>query len=425
MNQQIAYPDQAQSAQTGASPAAQMAMPAAQAGMPPPLLGAGQAVSNNAGMDAAMGAPGVVAAMTDDPSLYGNISLPRISVAVFCLQQSTVEILIGAARDRRAGTTNFNIYEGGVQAAIQAYSAAVTPDLLIVESGQMGDQLLNELGGLANVCDLKTKVVVIGIDNDVQLYRNLISEGVSDYLVPPFSPLEFLSRLSSLFSDPDQAILGQLTSFYGVRGGTGVSSLAHHVAWWMAEQLGTTTNLVDLDLAFGTVGLDFNLEGGRGVGEALAEGGELEPQLVGSMLVEATPNLSLFTTLGDLYSPADFSGNDWSNLAKSLRQVSPQILVDLPTSWEPWTRQALIESDKIILCAMRDLVSLRNVKQVTDFLRSVRPHDSDPILILTQTGVPKRPEVPAKEFTTACGLQPLASLPFDAALFGSLPIAEN
>jgi pilus assembly protein CpaE len=53
-----------------------------------------------------------------------------------------------------------------------------------------------------------------------------------------------------------------------------------------------------------------------------------------------------------------------------------------------------------------------------DLIRSARPNDAPPRLVLNQVGVPGRPEIPAKDFGAALGVHPSLSIPFDAKLFG-------
>ncbi|MEI9929672.1 MAG: hypothetical protein WDM89_03655 [Rhizomicrobium sp.] len=77
---------------------------------------------------------------------------------------------------------------GGIGAAVEHFNGAVTPNLLIVETRLNGQAALDELDKLAHVCDPSTKVVVVGRVNDVELYRELMRRGASEYLVAPLSP---------------------------------------------------------------------------------------------------------------------------------------------------------------------------------------------------------------------------------------------
>ena len=73
---------------------------------------------------------------------------------------------------------------GGMAAATEAYRTAPTPNVIILETEGRND-ILAGLDQLATVCDPGTRVVVIGHDNDVTLYRELVRRGVSDYVISP------------------------------------------------------------------------------------------------------------------------------------------------------------------------------------------------------------------------------------------------
>jgi pilus assembly protein CpaE len=48
-----------------------------------------------------------------------------------------------------------------------------------------------------------------------------------------------------------------------------------------------------------------------------------------------------------------------------------------------------------------------------------RANDLPPRLVITQAGIPKRPEIPVKDFAETIGIQPSLVLPFEPQLYGS------
>ena len=150
------------------------------------------------------------------------------------------------------------VYMGGLPAAIEFYSKENTPSIVIFESALRGPALFEQLAQLASNCDADTKVVMIGAVNDIKLYRELMDQGLSEYLVPPFHPLTLIRSISDLYADPDKPFVGRVIAFFGAKGGVGSSTMAHNVAWGLATKMGQETALVDMDSSWGTTGLDFN-----------------------------------------------------------------------------------------------------------------------------------------------------------------------
>ena len=69
--------------------------------------------------------------------------------------------------------------------------------------------------------------------------------------------------------------------------------------------------------------------------------------------------------------------------------------------------------------AAPELANLRNTKNLIDTLRTLRPNDAPPKLVLNQVGMPKRPEISPDDFADPLETRPAAVIPFDAHLFGS------
>ena len=387
-------------------------LPIAQGGLP---VGAGY---NPVG-DLVAGASAAIAPHAVTSGLQNEVTIPRIAIHVFAERQDTLAAAERAGQDRRMARATTQIRVGGVPAAVDAYNHEPTPPLIIVECMQDPGTLLWQVDRLAEVCDAGTKVVVIGATNDIILFRELMKRGVSEYLVAPVQPLQLIAAIGGLFSDPAQPFVGRSIAFVGARGGAGASSVAHNTAYAMSEKIGANTVIVDYDLPFGTAGLDFNQDPLSGVADALGQPDRLDPVLLDRMMVRCTDKLSLFAAPATLDNDWDISPEAFEEVTTQIRGTAPFIVLDLPHIWTGWMRRTLIAADEVVVVATPDLASLRNAKNMIDLIRSGRPNDAPPRLVLNQVGVPGRPEIPAKDFGAALGVHPSLSIPFDAKLFGA------
>lgn len=349
----------------------------------------------------------------------GEAMVPRISIEAFCDREAVAERLLLASRDRRLAKAAFRVETGGVAAARTRLSGDVTPNLIVLESASPPPMLLKELESLAPLVDMHTKVIVIGAFNDIALYRELIRRGVSEYLVAPVEPLQIIDAIAALYVDPDRPFVGRLVAVAGVRGGVGSSTIAHNIAFALAERYALATTLVDLDLSFGTVSLDFNQDASGGLAEALAAPERVDEVFLERLLVRQTDRLSLLPSPSDLGKARDPDASACETVLERLRRISPFVVADLPHLWSDWMRQTLLSASDVVLVATPDLASLRNCKQMVDLLRSARPHDPPPSIVLNQVGAPKRPEVTAKDFGETLNVEPAAVVPFDPAVFGA------
>jgi pilus assembly protein CpaE len=351
-----------------------------------------------------------------EPALGGEQPVPAIAIHAFCDRAELMEVIRASKTDRRLAKANLTVSPGGIEAAVRHFATEPSPNLLILDSKLGHHALLAQLELLAGNVDPGTRVIVIGAQDNIQLYKDLIRSGVSEYLVPPLPPLDLIKCISGLYVDPEKPFVGREIAFIGAKGGVGSSTVAHNIAWLIAERFEANTTLVDLDLSFGTVGLDFNLDSEQGILDALRTPGRVDDVVLERLLTRHSEHLTLFTAPGSLVA-ADFAPDAFDAVLSQVRRGVPFVALDVPNQWTPWVQDTLKNADDVVITAMPDLASLRGAKQMVDFVRAARPNDRPPILVLNQVGVPKKPEIPAKEFANHVGVEPSLILPFDPALF--------
>jgi len=344
--------------------------------------------------------------------------IPRISIQAFCEDQSFTHVLQAAAEDRRLAKAHVSVHMGGATAAVAHYQESPTPNLIIIESSLGRGPLIAELDRLAECCDAGTKVVIVGRVNDVILYRELLKRGVSEYLVGPVTPLQLMESLSNLYNNPDSDPVGHVFAFVGAKGGVGSSTICHNTAWTLSEVLKNNVIVADLDLAFGTTGLDFNQDPVQGIAEALASPERLDEVLLDRLLTKCSEHLSIFAAPVLLDHDYDISPDACDMVIDVVRQNVPYVAVDLPHGWAAWSKRVLTQADEVIITAAPDLANLRNAKNIVDFLRANRKNDSLPHLLLNMSGIPKRPEISRKEFEQALDIKVIGEVKFDSETFG-------
>lgn len=362
----------------------------------------------------------------DDPLLYPGADtvsdrarpIPRISIQAFCEEPQMADVVQAASEDRRLSKAHVSVHMGGAAAAVAHYQESPTPNLIIVESTKHRNDMLGDLDALAESCDAGTKVVVIGHVNDVILYRELLKRGVSEYLVAPVSQMHLMESISNLYNDPQSDPVGHVYAFVGAKGGVGSSTICHNVGWTLSEALRSNVIIADLDLAFGTTGLDFNQDPVQGIADALASPERLDEVLLDRLLTKCSEHLSIFAAPVVLDRDYDVSADACDMVIDVVRQNVPYVAIDLPHTWTSWSKRVLMQADEVVITACPDLANLRNSKNIVDMLKTARKNDRAPHLVLNMTNVPKRPEISLKEFEQALGIKAIAVIEYDCETFG-------
>jgi pilus assembly protein CpaE len=345
--------------------------------------------------------------------------LPRISIHAFCESEAMQRMIDRMGRDRRLAKVNLRVTSGSVAAAANMFSSTPTPNLIILETDAEPKNLLGELAPLAEVCDPSTRVIIVGRYNDIALYRELIRNGISEYLVGPVAMADLLSSISAIFVDPEAEPLGKSIAVIGAKGGVGSSTIAHNCAFGISSLFSTETILADLDLPFGTANIDFDQDPAQGIAEAVFAPERLDEVFLDRLLTKCSDHLSLLAAPSLLDRAYDFDGGAFLPIIELLQRSAPMAVLDLPHGWTEWTRSVLADVDEIVICAVPDLANLRNTKNMIDALKKLRPNDRAPHLVLNQVGMPKRPEIAPGDFIEPLEIEPIAILPFDAQLFGN------
>ena len=352
-------------------------------------------------------------------TVSGARLIPRITIQAFCEHSQTAQIIEDTTHDRRMSKVALTTHNGGLEGAVETYRTNPTPNLIIVETTLPVDQIESALGKLAEVCDASTRVIVIGHVNDVMLYRSLIRAGVSEYLVMPSSSATIINAITDLFASEGAAPIGRSMGFISAKGGAGASTIAHNVAWAIARSIRQDVLVVDLDLPFGTAGLDFNQDPPQGIADAIYASDKMDAVMLDRLMSKAANHISLLAAPATLDRAYDLTERSFEQVIELSQKTVPVVILDIPHLWTGWVRHTLAAVDEVVIVAEPDLANLRNAKAIADAVKAMRPSDSDPIIVVNKTGISKRPEIPAAEFASSIECRLAAQIGFEPALFGT------
>lgn len=362
-------------------------------------------------------AEGMAAAEPVDAAGLDWVRIPHITIEVFRETDSFCDVWERAAEDRRLISATTESFPGGFPAAIKRYATEKTPNLIIVETGSVDDVLEHDTDALAEVCDAGTALIVIGHHNDIGLYQRMLSMGVSNYLVHPMSVSSIISAISEVYREPGKEKIGRVTAVIGAKGGVGASTVAQNLAFVSANASQADVMLVDLDLSFGTASLTLDVEPNQGLSELIDQAERLDAAMLDRVLIKRGMHLTLLSSVPSLENDRQLDSFAIEKLLDVAGTHIPHTVLDLPHTWSEWTRRALIGADNVLVVATPELGCLRNATSLLAQLRAMRPNDGRPHLVLNQTDMPRRQEIPAQEIANILKVRPMATIPHDPKLF--------
>lgn len=321
--------------------------------------------------------------------------------------------------DRRLARSRVLAQPGGMPGAVAHLTDNETPHLLIVETGQTGDDLISSLGELADVCDPEVKVVLLGAENDIALYKQLIDLGLAEYYCGPVTTEALIGIIQAVYSEADDETLGRVIAFVGARGGVGSSTVAANTAYALGQSFKDDVILIDLDLPFGTSALAFNLAPRQNITEALAEPDRLDDVLMERFMMKFDDYLSVAAAPANLGDHFKIELESFEVLLELVRKMASFVVLDLPHEWPAWVHEILMDANEVVVTAYPDLANLRDAKNILEALSAKRGVDSPTRLVFNRLGASKGTELTAKDFEEGAGAAPSITIPFDAALFGT------
>lgn len=225
------------------------------------------------------------------------------------------------------------VVKGGLDKAISDLAHHKSPSILMIDVSGIDLPLL-KLTELAEVCEQHTRVIIIGDNNDVGLYRALREMGISEYLYKPLTrPILATVMMPMLSGDAPKATqrrMGRVLNVIGAHGGVGATTVAINLAWHLGEETRRRVALVDLDLRFGNVAQALNVAADQTIIEPLVNPRILDDRIIERAARQVSPRLHLFAALQSFDEDATPSVDGIRHFISKLAEQYPFVIVDLP-----------------------------------------------------------------------------------------------
>jgi pilus assembly protein CpaE len=161
---------------------------------------------------------------------------------------------------------------------------------------------------------------------------------------------------------------GRVVTVFSAKGGCGKSTLATNLAVALAENGHQRVCLVDLDLAFGDVGIMLQLNPERGIADAVNSRERIDTTLVRALLTSYAPGVEvLLAPVGP--TEAERIGRDIvAQVLAAARTLADYVVIDTPAHFTEGVLAALDITDVHVLVATPDVPALKNLRIAMDML---------------------------------------------------------
>jgi pilus assembly protein CpaE len=177
----------------------------------------------------------------------------------------------------------------------------------------------------------------------------------------------------------------RVVTIFSAKGGCGKSTLATNLAVALAEGGQRRVCLVDLDLAFGDVGIMLQLAPERGIADAISARERIDATLVRALLTPYAPGVDvLLAPVGP--TEAERVGRDLvAQVLAAIRTMVDYIVVDTPAHFTDGALAALDVSEAQVLVATPDIPALKNLRIAMDMLDLLGLHKESRVVVLNRS----------------------------------------
>jgi pilus assembly protein CpaE len=309
------------------------------------------------------------------------------------------------------------VRDGGSQQALDYLSEAPTPTVLIVDIGESSAPLTAMLSLTAAFSE-QTRLIGIGTINDINLYREMVGAGITDYLIKPVTEkamaaalcrTEEVSATAATMESADEKV--NKIAVIGSRGGVGASTVAVNLAYLISQERGHKTALIDLDLEFGTVALSLDLEPTRGLREALESPNRIDSLFIESATAKLTEKLSVMATEETLAQQIEYNADAIDILFDTVGRANTCIVADVPRAAFTVRQRVFEECSKIVVVTDLTLSGLRDTMRLMTGIEETAP--SKPTFVVVNRTGGKFQAMTTKDFQKALGHKVNFTIPDD------------
>ena len=312
------------------------------------------------------------------------------------------------------GLIAVEIKKGDITTAIEYLKEDNSPRFLLTDITGV-DNILAKIATLADICEEETRLICVGQQNDINLYRSLQKTGVDDYQTIPINSSTIVESMNFLASGIDEPIEEKrsqpMLSVVGSRGGVGTSTIASSLAWSLANDFSATTCFMDFDIYAGISALAFNTTPNQGLVQALANADRLDDVFLKRLTIEINKDLSILAAEQSFTQKLQIYEEDVINLTNLVKSNFDFVVADINHN-NHFMKNILYQSSYILIVSEFSISSVRDTVKLLDFCRSTIPFAKTKVMTVKNSSA-KSTEITDAQFEDAIKQEVDYVIPFD------------
>jgi pilus assembly protein CpaE len=264
-------------------------------------------------------------------------------------------------------------------------------DIIILN---LSEHALLELKSLENTDTAGKSLVVIGDKSNVNLLSVAISVGVTEFIDQRSYQDNLFKIINKIIFNRTEAYRGskkrKLNAIVNAKGGSGGSVIASNIAYVLSTFKDSKVALLDMDLQFGTLGLNFDLAPKYTIVDVFNSISDIDVVSLEAYMVNYSDRLKLLLpSSNDIILPGEIPSTAIKALLNMLQRNYNQIVIDLPRIIDPLTTTIVEQADNVAIVVQQTLAQFRDSKRLIQILNKDLDIPLDKIVIIINRYDPK------------------------------------
>ncbi len=282
-----------------------------------------------------------------------------------------------AARDRYRPVLGTSLQLADSPAALgRLITTSGVPDDLIVVGPDVELEGACDLAEMVRVDYPEVGVVLLRHVVDMQIMAQALRSGIREVVAADDPPSltaavrrsrELSNRMRGNSTVEEDGQEGKVITVFSAKGGVGKTTFSTNLGAYLAS-VGKKTLIVDLDLAFGDVGISLQLLPRRTLTDVTQMAGHLDAQGLASTVTHHGSGLHALCAPAEPGEADRIPAAAITELLKVARREYDFVIIDTPPAFTEHVLSAFDVSDKLVLIATLDIPAIKNLRLTLDTL---------------------------------------------------------
>ena len=165
----------------------------------------------------------------------------------------------------------------------------------------------------------------------------------------------------------DASTEGKIVTVFSAKGGVGKTTFSTNIAAYLAST-GERVLLVDLDLAFGDVGISLQMLPQNSIIDLVGMGSHIDEKALQSVVTRHDSGLEAVCAPSEPSDADRIPGHAVAELLRVARRLYDYVVVDTPPAFTEHVLAAFDNSDMLVLIATLDIPAVKNLRLTLDTL---------------------------------------------------------